>query len=59
MAANQTTLKDPQGEFDDWIEIHNAGTKEANLSTCFLSDNGSKPLKWQFPAERSFNLVNA
>lgn len=50
MAANKSFIEDPQGEFDDWIEIHNAGTKELNLSNYFLSDNGSKPLKWQFPA---------
>ena len=50
MAANQTALQDPQGEFDDWIEIHNSGTMAIDLSNCFLSDNGSKPLKWQFPA---------
>ncbi len=50
MPSNKTTRQDPQGDFDDWIEIQNSGTRPANLSSYFLSDNGSKPLKWQFPA---------
>jgi len=26
MASNSDSIQDPQGEFDDWIEIYNFGT---------------------------------
>ena len=49
MASNSTIL-DPQGDADDWIELKNTGTAAIDLSGMYLSDNTSKPLKWQFPA---------
>ena len=49
MASNSTIL-DPQGDADDWIELKNTGTVAIDLSGMYLSDNTSKPLKWQFPA---------
>lgn len=50
MADNQTTLVDPQGQFDDWIELHNVTDHEADLTGCYLSDEPNNPRKWQFPA---------
>lgn len=50
MADNQKTIADPQGEFDDWIELRNTGTAEVDLSGMYLSDEPSNPRKWQFPA---------
>jgi hypothetical protein len=26
MASNDTRVADPQGEYDDWIELYNSGT---------------------------------
>lgn len=49
LAENQTTLADPQGEFDDWIELYNSSAQEFDLTGCFLSDSIDDPRKWQFP----------
>lgn len=49
MAANSKSVKDPQGEYDDWIEIHNRGTESRDLSGMFLSDDSANIRKWRFP----------
>jgi hypothetical protein len=48
-ASNSGTFADPQGEFDDWIELHNVSTEEVTLTGQYLSDEPSNPRKWQFP----------
>ena len=50
LMASNSTLLDPQGDADDWIELKNTGTAAIDLGGMYLSDNTSKPLKWQFPA---------
>ena len=50
MASNSTTILDPQGDADDWIELINTGTEAIDLGGMYLSDKTSSPLKWQFPA---------
>lgn len=49
MADNQTTLADPQGEFDDWIELHNLSDAPVDLTGHYLTDNPEAPRKWRFP----------
>ncbi|MDH7502569.1 MAG: CotH kinase family protein [Verrucomicrobiota bacterium] len=49
MADNQTAFADPQGEFDDWIELHNLTDHEIDMSGRYLSDEPNNPRKWQFP----------
>jgi len=49
MASNKVTWPDPQGEFDDWIELHNTTDNEVNISGWYLSDNPDNPRKWVFP----------
>ena len=48
MALNETTLQDPQEEFDDWIELHNITDQSFDLSGWYLSDNPNNPRKWEF-----------
>jgi hypothetical protein len=50
MAANQTVIKDSQGKFGDWIELHNRSKKTVDLSGLFLSDDEEQLRKWSFPA---------
>ena len=38
------------GKGADWVELHNASGSAVDLSGMGLSDNPSKPRKWQFPA---------
>ena len=49
MASNSSSVPDPQGHYDDWIEIHNFGTYVINIGGMFLTDNLSIPTKWQIP----------
>ncbi len=47
MAINNSTITDERGEFDDWFEIHNAGTVAVNLKDMYVSDalNSTKTFK--------------
>lgn len=49
MASNDTTIADPQGEFDDWIEIYNGDVETVDLNGMYLSDDLSEPTQWAFP----------
>jgi hypothetical protein len=49
MASNSNTIADEHGDFDDWIEIFNAGSEAVWLGDKYLSDNLNNPAKWAFP----------
>lgn len=49
MASNSETVADEFGEFDDWIEIFNAGNAPIFLGDKYLTDNLNNPDKWQLP----------
>lgn len=49
MPLNEATLADPQGELDDWVELHNKTAEAVDLSGMYLSDKEGNPRKWQFP----------
>ena len=48
MAVNQSTLADEDGDFPDWVEIHNGGDGPVNLGGWHLTDNSGNPDKWTF-----------
>lgn len=48
--ADNDSIPDPAGETDDWLELYNATSHDINLSGVYLSDNFSKPTKYQFPS---------
>ncbi|GBC59198.1 hypothetical protein DENIS_0134 [Desulfonema ishimotonii] len=50
MASNTSTLSDKDGDYSDWIEIHNGSDSELNLEGWYLTDDVNTPDKWQFPA---------
>ncbi len=50
VAANDAVVADANGEYDDWIEIYNAGATAVNLAGYYLSDDIDAPTKWQIPA---------
>ena len=50
MASNSSTKTDPQGQYDDWIEIYNYGSIPVDAGGLYLTDNPGNPTKWQIPA---------
>jgi hypothetical protein len=50
MSANSATITDEGGQYDDWVEIHNAGATTVSLAGMHLTDDFTSPTKWQFPA---------
>jgi len=52
MASNSNSMRDPQGEYDDWIEIHNAGPYPIDTGNMYLTDDLTMPAKWRIPGNR-------
>jgi hypothetical protein len=50
MADNDRTLADDDGQFVDWLEIHNPNTTAINLQGYHLTDHPARLDKWTFPA---------
>jgi hypothetical protein len=63
MAVNQSTRADADGDFEDWIEIHNPTAAPVDLTGWGLTDNASQPFKWTFPSvtlpARGYRLIYA
>ena len=49
LADNIAGLKDEDGDYNDWIEIYNAGDEAIELNEFGLSDDLDDPFKWKFP----------
>ena len=49
MASNDMTAADPDGEFEDWIELFNNSAETVDLSGAFLSDDGEDLTLFTFP----------
>ena len=50
MADNASVRTDEDGDFSDWIELHNPGTESVNLDGWALTDLATQPARWTFPA---------
>ncbi|OHB68933.1 MAG: hypothetical protein A2V70_09625, partial [Planctomycetes bacterium RBG_13_63_9] len=50
MAINNSTLPDENGDYSDWIEIHNPSTVPVDLDGLSLTDTQDDLAKWHFPA---------
>ena len=51
MSNNQSCCADRYGQFDDWIEIHNAGGRAVNIGGMFITDDLTDPGAFQFPTD--------
>jgi hypothetical protein len=49
MASNSITISDEDGDYEDWIELYNAGSSTANLAGYGLSDKEEELSQWVFP----------
>jgi hypothetical protein len=50
LAANAASAKDPQGHYDDWIELYNPDGAPVDCGGMYLTDSASNPTKWQIPS---------
>ena len=48
-ASNQSTIADEDGDFEDWIELFNAGGEPVDLGWYGLSDDYERPFRWVIP----------
>ena len=49
VARNDSIIADPQGDFDDYVEIYNSTSSPIDISGMFLTDDFDSPTKWQIP----------
>jgi hypothetical protein len=50
MPSNTAACADSFGEFDDWIELYNAGAADLDLTGYYVTDDVATPMKAQLPA---------
>ena len=50
MASNRFVLADEDGDYPDWLELHNAGETAIDLKDYWLSDDETQPFMWSFPS---------
>lgn len=49
MSNNVSTVMDPSGKFEDWIELYNATNSPISTADLFLTDTLALLHKWRFP----------
>ena len=49
-AANITTLRDEEGDTEDWIELCNLSNAPVNIGGWYLTDDRGQLNKWQLPS---------
>ena len=49
LASNSSGMLDPQGEYDDWIELHNYGDEAIDVGGMYLTDDLDNPTMWRIP----------
>ncbi len=48
--TNTSLIVNSTGEYDDWMELHNAGSSAVNLNGYGLTDDPTKPFQFTFPS---------
>ncbi len=59
LASNATGITDPNGEFDDWIEIYNPSAQAVDLAGWYITDDAAQLTKYQFPPAGTEAIVPA
>ena len=55
MAANTNSITDPQGDYEDWLELHNITDKPIVLTGMYLTDKIDNLKKWEFPHDTTIS----
>jgi spore coat protein CotH len=50
LASNDGVNQDEQGQYEDWVELYNAGELPLEVGGMYLTDDLSQPTKWRIPA---------
>jgi len=50
LAKNNSIIQDPNGSFEDYVELYNSSAATVDLSGMYMTDTFSEPMKWQIPA---------
>lgn len=50
VADNGLGLKDEDGDYEDWLELHNSGSARTSLAGWTLTDDVRRPRQWELPA---------
>ena len=53
MAVNTKSIADPQGQYEDWLELHNLSDNPVDLTGMYLTDKIDNLKKWAFPEATS------
>ncbi len=56
MSNNDTTIQDEYSQYDDWIEIYNAGILPVNMAGMVLQDSQPNPTSWEIPSGVTINV---
>ena len=48
-ASNESTITDPSGEYDDWIELKNLTAERLYLGGFYLTDDPTEPQQFRIP----------
>jgi len=59
LASNVDHTPDPQGEFDDWVELYNPGDAPIDVAGMYLTDDAAAPRKWQIPVGKASETMIA
>ncbi len=50
LALNNSTIRDEDNTFSDWLEIHNESASPVNVGGYYLTDSADELTRWQLPA---------
>lgn len=53
LAINNSINVDENSEYEDWVEIYNSSANALPVGGMFLTDDVTKPTKWEIPANTS------
>jgi len=50
LSSNDTGITDENGDFEDWVELYNAGNTAVDIGGYYVSDDLSELDLWQIPS---------
>jgi len=57
MASNSSFVQDPQLDYDDWLELYNAGDETIDVGGMYLTNDIGNPTMWRIPDDVSYSTT--